>query len=266
MMRIRLRLAALFSAPALLFATAAPAHAQGGALLDAEPTVAAALTDDLIRIDSRFEGARLDVFGVVNGLAATDDVVVVVQGPRQPILLMRKRRIFGIWINGRPTEFEGAPAYYATASTRPLDEIAPIEELSRHDIGIQHAPLRPVGEDVTRILSQLEEYRAAIVRIKGRDFLYRDIPDGVDVFDGGLFRAQVFLPAGSPTGEYRADIFVFREGMMAARRSALLRVEKIGLERFVFETAHAQPMLYGLTAVLFAIFAGWVAAMLYRRR
>ncbi len=247
-------------------AASAPASAQGGAFIEGDPTVAAALTDDLIQIDSRFTGARLDVFGVVNGLAPTDDVVVVIRGPREPVLLMRKRRIFGVWINSAPTEFEGAPAYYATASTRPINEIAPIEELSRHDIGIEHAPLRPVGEDAARVMDQLEEYRAAIVRIRARDELYRDVPDGVDVYDGGLFRAQVILPSGSPTGAYRADIFVFRDGVVAARRSAELQVEKIGLERFVYDAAHNNPTLYGFTAVFFAIAAGWLAAVLYRRR
>lgn len=241
------------------------ALAQGGAFLGNDPTVAAALTDDLISITSRFTGARIDVFGVVNGLGPDDDVVVVVRGPQAPIMLMRKQRVVGVWLNGRPTRFEGAPAYYATASTRPIEEIAPREELARHDIGIENAPLRPIGEDVARVLSELEEYRAAIVRIKAGDGLYRDVPGGVDVYDGGLFRARVLLPPGSPVGRYRADVFVFRDGVSAARRSTELQVQKVGLERFLYDAAHGQPLLYGISAVLLALGAGWVAAAVYRR-
>ncbi len=251
---------------AIAAAWAGPATAQGGAFLDNDPTVAAALTDDLISINSRFTGARIDVFGVVNGLGPNDDVVVVVRGPQAPILLMRKSRVLGVWINGEPTRFEGAPAYYATASTRPIEEIASVEELARHDIGIANAPLRPVGDDVARVMADLEAYRAAIVRIKARDDLYRNLPGGVDVYDGGLFRARVFLPAGSPVGTYRADVFVFRDGVSAARRSTELQVEKVGLERFIYEAAHQQPLLYGLAAVLIALSSGWLAAVVYRRR
>jgi uncharacterized protein (TIGR02186 family) len=243
-----------------------PALAQGGAFQDNDPTVAAALTDDQVRITSRFTGARIDVFGVVNGLGVDDDVVVVVRGPRQALRLMRKRRIFGVWVNGDATLFEGAPAFYVTASTRPVEDVAPIEELSRHDIGIQHAPLRPLGEDAARVLPQLEEYRAAIVRIRASDGLYNDDPGGIILYDGGLFRARVLLPAGSPTGTYRADVFVFRDGVMAARRSAELQVRKVGLEAFLFSAAHEHEWLYGLSAVSFACFAGWLAAVLYRRR
>ncbi len=246
-------------------AAAAPARAQGGAFLNNDPTVAAALTDDLIRITSRFTGARIDVFGVVNGLGEEDDVVVVVRGPRQPVRLMRKRRVLGVWVNGEPTELEGAPAYYATASTRPLDEIAPAEELSRHDIGVANAPLRPLGDQAAEVLPHIEDYRNAIVRIKARDGLYYNAPGGVDVYDAGLFRARMELPPGSPTGTYRADVFVFRDGVTAARRSAELQVVKVGLERFIYDAAYEHPLAYGLSAVAFASFAGWFAAALYRR-
>jgi uncharacterized protein (TIGR02186 family) len=242
------------------------AQAQGGAFLDNDPTVAAALTDDLIRITSRFTGARIDVFGVVNGLGPDDDVVVVVRGPPQSVRLMRKRRVLGVWVNSEPTLFDGAPGYYAAASTREIDEIAPLEELSRHDIGVANAPLRPVGEDAARVAIQIEEYRAAIARIKERDGLYRDLPGGVDLYDGGLFRARILLPPGSPTGTYYAEVFVFRDRVSAARRSTELQVVKVGIERFLFSAAHDHPTLYGLSAVAFACFAGWLAAALYRRR
>jgi uncharacterized protein (TIGR02186 family) len=179
---------------------------------------------------------------------------------------MRKRRILGVWVNGESTEIEGAPAYYATASTRPLDEIAPAAELSRFDIGVEHAPLAPVGDGAAGVLPNIEDYRAAIVRIKARDRLYGNLPEGVEVYDAGLFRARIELPPGSPTGEYRADVFVFRDGVTAARRSADLVVEKVGLERFIYDSAYNHPTLYGLSSVAFACFAGWLAAAVYRRR
>ena len=259
----RLALGAILAAVGAL-----AAHAQigPGAPDIPVPTVAAALTDDVVRITSRFTGARIDVFGVVNGLRENDDVVVVVRGPRQPVRIMRKQRRVGVWMNGEPALFEGAPAFYATASTRPLTEIASLETLSQHDIGAEQAPLRAVGDGAERAAAQIAEYRAALVRIKARDGQYRDVPDGVDVFDGGLFRARVIVLPGAPTGAYRAEVFVFRDGVLAARRSAELQVVKVGIERFVYDAAHMHPLLYGVSAVAFAVFAGWSAAAVFRRR
>jgi uncharacterized protein (TIGR02186 family) len=261
--RLPLLLLAACAAAALAWS---PARAQGGAFQNNDPTVAAALTDDLISITSRFTGATIDVFGVVNGLGEGDDVVVVVRGPRPLVRLLRKRRVIGIWLNGEPVELEGAPAYYATASTRPLADIASRRELARNDIGFEHVPLRPVGDNAEEVELRLEEYRTAIKRIKERDQLFRDMPGQVDVYEAGLFRARIELPPGSPTGTYRADVFVFRDGITAARRSAELQVVKVGLERFIYTAAHERPFLYGLSAVAFASFAGWLAGAVWRRR
>jgi len=245
---------------------AVAALAQDDDTADAPPTVAAALTDEVVQVTSRFTGARIVLYGVVNGLEDGDDVVVVVRGPRQPMRVMRKQHRFGIWINGAPARFEGAPSYYATASTRPIEDIAPPDQLSRHDVGIQHAPLRSVGDSGAQFAAQIAEYRRAIVRLKAADGLYSNVPDGVDVLDGGLFRAAVNLPPGSPTGDYHAEVFVFRAGRVAAQYTVQLRVEKVGLERFVYTMAHEHSLLYGLIAVLIASLSGFAAAEAFRRR
>ena len=51
-----------------------------------------------------------------------------------------------------------------------------------------------------------------------------------------------------------------------ASRSASLRVEKAGLERFVFEFAHSLPWLYGLVCVILAMLAGYLANIAFTRR
>ncbi len=230
------------------------------------PSIAAALTDEVIRIGPRFTGARITVYGVARGLMEGDDVVVVVRGPERPLVVMRKRRTFGIWINGAGARFEGAPAYYATASTRPLNLVAPPNNLRRFGIGAEHAPLRAVGERGASVAANIAEYRRAIVRDSGRDGLYRDEPEGVDLLDGGLFRAEVTLPERSPTGEYTAEVFLFRDGAMEARRTVQLNVQKVGLERWLYSFAHDRPIIYGITAVALAMASGLIAAAAFRRR
>ena len=49
-------------------------------------------------------------------------------------------------------------------------------------------------------------------------------------------------------------------------RSASLRVEKAGLERFVYEFAHDWPWLYGLFCVVLAVLAGYAGYLAFNRR
>jgi len=41
-------------------------------------------------------------------------------------------------------------------------------------------------------------------------------------------------------------------------------VRKVGLERFLFNLAHQQPVLYGLMSLAIAIAAGWGASAAFR--
>src|ERR1700754_204448 len=99
--------------------------------------VAAAMTDARVRVDSSFRGASIVLYGAVfNPTDVPADVVVVVRGPDAPVRLVKKTRNAGVWLNGRPVLFEGAPGFYMTASTRPLSDIAEFGQLRRLGVGL----------------------------------------------------------------------------------------------------------------------------------
>ena len=240
---------------ALFWASAAAGQAPGA------PRVAAALTDEQVRITSRFTGARIDVFGVVSDLRESDDIVVVIEGPPAPVRMVRKERRAGVWLNGAPHAFEPAPGYHAFASTRPLAEIEGAEELTTGALRLTPAASAPPLE-----ADELQAFREGLARIRSADGVYRNAVEGVDLFNGGLFRTRVLLPPGSPTGEYRAEVYVFRDGVVTSARASNLEVVKVGLERFITNAANNHPMLYGIACVLFACLSGWAAAVAFRRR
>ena len=78
-------------------------------------------------ITTGFAGTNVLLFGAVDGQG---DVVVVVRGPDRPVTIHRKSRVLGIWANTAQMTFERAPSFYAVASSRPLNEIAPATVLS----------------------------------------------------------------------------------------------------------------------------------------
>ena len=69
------------------------------------------------------------------------------------------------------------------------------------------------------------------------------------------------LPANVPVGAFRADAYIFQQGVMKAHDSLDLSVDKEGFERAAYTFAHQYPLLYGLTAVIIALAAGWVAGI-----
>ena len=241
--------------------------------------VAAALTDARVDVDSGFKGASIVLYGAVfNPTDTPADVVVVVRGPDAPVRLVKKTRNMGVWLNSRPVLFEGAPGFYMTASTRPLSDIADFGQLRRLGVGVDHLRIDAPEEarTVTRygvrdvVVSRLGEdyldWRRAVIRLKEAAALYDTDPKGVEFVDRGLFRAEVKLPAVAPTGKYYAEVWLFQEGAPASVSNLTLTVEKVGLERDIYEFAHRRPWSYGVLCVLLAAITGYTASRVFRSR
>lgn len=244
----------------------------------AAPVISAALTDTTVKVSSDFNGARIILYGAVfDPSAAPSDVVVLVRGPEQAVRITRRDRVFGLWLNSRPVVFRGAPGFYRAASNRPLDEIATFGTLRRLGAGVDHLTINAPEEQrietrygvrdvvVSRLGADYYAWRRALVRLKQAAGLYNEDGRGVRFVDRGLFRAEIALPAGAPTGVYRADILLFQNGKPVAQRSRVLTVEKVGIERALYVWAHVRPWSYGLVSMAFALAAGWAASMAFRR-
>jgi uncharacterized protein (TIGR02186 family) len=242
------------------------------------PIVSAALTDTSVKVSSDFRGARIVLYGAVFDPAARpSDVVVIVRGPEQPVRIARKVRVAGLWLNSRPVVFQGAPGFYRAASNRPLDEIATFGTLRRLGAGLDHLAINAPAEQrtetrygvrdvvVSRLGADYYLWRSAVIRLKEQGGLYREDDRGVRFVDRGLFRAEIAVPTGAPTGVYRADILLFQDGRAVSRRARTLTVEKVGFERALYVWAHRRPWSYGLAATAFALLAGWGASAVLRR-
>lgn len=233
------------------------------------PGIVAALTHETVEIREDFAGMELVLYGATRGMTIQDEVVVVLRGPGRELRVMEKARNFGIWVNSAPREFRDIPSYYAIATSLPLSDIATPEQLAGSGIGLT-ATLAANGA-ATEIgtadaPSQPDPYMAAIARAGLRDNVFAEAQRGVEILDGGLFRASIALPPLTPVGNYVAEVYLFRDGRPIASRSTSLRVEKAGIERFVYEFAHDRPMLYGLFCVFIAMIAGYAANLAFSRR
>lgn len=240
--------------------------------------VAAALTNAEVRVDSSFRGASIVLYGAVfNPTDTPADVVVVVRGPDGPVRLVKKTRNTGVWLNSRPVLFEGAPGFYMTATSRPLSDIADFGQLRREGIGLDHLRINAPEESrtVTRygvrdvVVSRLGEdyldWRRAVIRLREDAALYNTDPTGVTFVDRGLFRAQIELPAVAPTGKYEAEVWLFQDGQPVSATQMDLTVEKVGIERDIYEFSQKRPWTYGILCVLLAAFTGWAASRVFRR-
>ncbi len=225
------------------------------------------LSDQKIEIRYSFDGADLILFGAVGTTHLSQDlhevqpfdVVVVVRGPETPAVVRRKDKVGGIWVNNASLRFPAAPGYYAVAATRPLEEIASPTAFEAYGIGFDNLPL--VAKSGRGLVTPDPVFRQALFRIKDSEGLYRQEKDSVSLLSEGLFRTDVHLPANVPVGQFLVDTFVFQKGSLKARSRINLTVDKEGFERAAYNFAHGSPFWYGITAVIIALAAGWLAGV-----
>lgn len=257
------RLAALLA----LLLLGAPAAAQTP---DVASDLPAAVAEEQITVSSDYRGSYVTVFGVNPDRRGRGDIVVVVRGPSEGATVMRKRRVLGLWMNGDAVRFSEAPSFFAVLSNRPLRSIASPESIWRYQLdpaaSAQLESAVPAGGDPSA-------YRAALVRLRTEQGLYqqystRALPDqrgGLTLYQGGLFRAVVRLPANAPIAQYQADTYLFRDGRLISAQRIPISISRVGIERRIHDLASNFPWLYGLLTVLLALASGWVAAFLFRR-
>lgn len=229
------------------------------------------LSQDQIQITSNYTGSDLVVFGAIeqeldgndDSGAGRRDVVVVVRGPGAAMDVRRKQRIAGIWINNREITLSGMPAYYYVASTQPLAKIAQAPTLARYQIGVDYVKPQTAS---THNLAKAEQFRQAVVRERMRARLFTEAPAGVEFLGYSLFRVHVPVPADAPRGQYTAEVYLFKDGVVMSAQSTPLFVDQIGLERRLFNFAHDSAAAYGFATVLLALLMGWISSLVFRQQ
>lgn len=217
------------------------------------------LSNYTIHIDSSFNGTRMFVFGARN---AGGDVVVLVRGPNKNYIVRKKESYGGIWVNSARMKFYGVPDFYAIASSKPLEEMAPSALYRQLGIGsaqLLSAPPRLVTKD------SFEGFQEAFLRAKTREKLFSNVMEPVNFMAETLFKTTIEFPDSIPQGNYTAEIYLISDGELVGSQAIPIRVMKAGLDAWIAQVAHEQPVWYGLAAVFMALGAGALAARVFEK-
>ena len=232
--------------------------------LPAAPGRAADLVADLskhlVAITTGFTGSDVLLFGAVEGKG---DVIIVVRGPSTEIVVRKKGRVGGIWINRQRETYKDVPAYYAVAATKPIAKLIPNSLAQTEQIGADH--LRVLDQS-GKVVNPANPFFQALIRNKRRQGLFPKPVSQVAFLGRQLFRTTVYFPANVPTGTYSVRVLLVRNEQIVGAQTIPLQVGKVGVSAEVFDFAHDFSIWYGLIAILVAGLAGWGASQVFRGR
>lgn len=237
-------------------------------MAQAKPVLVPDVSQRDIEIAYSFTGAELLLFGAIlypGGQvprARDADIVVVVKGPSQPILVREKQKIAGIWVNAARMRYLSAPSFYAIASSKPIDTLVDGRTRAIYELGLGSLQLSPSSSAPS---SDQARFAQGLVELKRHNGLYYEAPRAVEITDGVLYRARMQIPARVPVGRFTAETFLIRDGRVLAAAVREIDIRKSGFERFVARAADRNSFAYGLAAVALSVLFGWGAGWVARR-
>ncbi|MDF1854674.1 TIGR02186 family protein [Pseudooceanicola sp.] len=237
-----------------------------GALIgtaSAREDVVLGLSQNRVQINANFDGSEILIFGAVKREAqipATPlEAVITVAGPSAPVVVHRKARRVGIWVNAETVQIDSAPSFYAVATTGAMHSVLSYTEDLRHAITVPRA-VRSVGAEAEDPAS----YTEALIRIREADGLYATLENAVVMEQQTLFRTRIALPSNLTEGGYQVRVFLTRDRQVVSQLDTIIDVRKVGLERWLFALAQDQSLIYGLLSLVLAVLAGWGASAGFR--
>lgn len=213
------------------------------------------ISQDTVEIHSSFTGAQLLLFGARN---QSGDLVLVVRGPKSNVVLRRKERIAGMWMHVEQEKYFHLPLFYAIASTRPLELIAPASTLQALGIGSDEVIRQSSGRSAAIFDDALTHYLS-------RYGLWQLPFARITFFGETLFKAKLTLPDRLPRGQFTVEAYLFNRGQLVSLQTIPLVTYKTGFDARVYDTAQRDPWLYGIGAILLALAGGWLAHRLFNR-
>ncbi|MEL7254063.1 MAG: TIGR02186 family protein [Pseudomonadota bacterium] len=228
------------------------------------------LSQDEVAITATFDGSQILVFGAVKREEPIPEgpplqVVVAASGPSEPVLVRRKERRFGIWINTDAVLIDSAPSFYKVATSAPFEFAMTDQQDLQYRVSVNRA-IQSVGAAFGTAAGTggAQDFTEAVIRIREDNDLYKVVENAVTVDQQTLFRTAIDMPANLTEGEYSIRIFLTRAGEVISLYETQIDVKKVGLERWLYNLSREMPLIYGLMSLAIAIFAGWGAAAIFR--
>lgn len=244
----------------LLITAAAPAQAE---------RLVSTVSRDQVAITSSFAGETLTFFGNIEPevgaplpyVEGTYHVIIVISGPLQTRVARRKTNVFGIWLNTQQVVFESFPSFFHVLSDTQLANITdPVTLAELHILPDHQARLAARAGWWDSIV-----FGAELVRLMEKEGFFGVNQQGVTFRSNTLYSGQITLGSNVAPGPYLAHTYLFKNGQLVAEKSDGFSVRKTGFERFLGLAAEQQPLLYGIAAVILALFTGWLGGVVFRR-
>ena len=227
----------------------------------AQNQIVADLSQENVEISTDFLGAKILLFGAYDGRKG-DDIIVVVTGPKGLVTIQKKEKVLGVWVNTKKVNYINAPKYLSISSNRDIDKILNQKTQKIYEIGLNNLNIRI--QPGKRVRSE-KEWREALTRNMLKSKLWSLNENSISLNKNSLFRSYLSLPSNVTIGKFEVKILHYRNSKLISKETNNINVSKSGISAEIYNIAQNYSTLYGIFAVLLAVFIGWGTNLVFRK-
>ncbi len=228
----------------------------------AKENLVADLSERTVEISTTFSGADILLFGAYDG-KKNDDIIVIVTGPKGNVKVEKKEKKFGIWIINDSLIFKEVPKYYYIASNRKINEITNRKEIINKSLNLNFVKLEKINKKLDTI--ELDVWRTSLIRNMIEQKFWKIEENSIVLNKNTLFRKTLSLPSNVTTGLFEVKILHYRDGALISKEESKINITKSGISASIYKIAQEYSTLYGIFAVVMAVFVGWLSNVIFRR-
>jgi hypothetical protein len=218
-------------------------------------------------VGTTFNGENVLVSGEVG---ADEEVVVQVVGSASEAEFKQTGKVGGLfWMTVGHLAISDAPSAYFVYLPQSISNWRQKKEDQWSKLHFDYDSLLPQIK-IEPEPADRDKVFADFIELKTHDGLYQVVENGVvyeNGKDGGKqFHAQVHVPSKMPVAEYKIKVFRLKNGEIEGVDQADFRLKETGFPLLISSLAFEHSLIYGILAVVIAIFAGFFMGVLFQQK
>ncbi len=217
------------------------------------------ITPNYIKIGAFYNGTTVKAKGTI---PAGADAVLRVSGHYGHIALKKKGKIGGLlWMNVGDVTLKNMPEVFLVVSSSNMKDKIDSPALN---LGYKYLEkmmdIEPENEDKTFIFKEFVK----LLEKSGTYGIFTNNLTYTDKNNLREFHADIPIPPKMKQGTYKVELFVVKDNKIIGGSERELTLKQVGFPALVSKLAFDYPLIYGIGAVIIAIFAGLVMGILFK--
>lgn len=223
------------------------------------------ISPEEVMIGATYNGKDLDVTGEI---AADEEAVVQIIGTDSEAEFKLTGKVGGLfWMTVAHLSISEVPSSYLMYLPKQVSSWRDQKDARWAALNMDFTALQekvkiePEPEDKAEVFGEF-------LKLKANDGLYQIVENGVSygAESNGKkqFRAHIHIPAKIPVASYKVVVTRLKNGTVAGVEDGEFHMKEVGFPALISHLAFNRSLLFGVLAVMIAIFAGLFMGLLFR--